>query len=744
MIANVLSIKRLLLLAVLFLGGCGALSNNESSTSHFESPTASDRQRNASWTPLQDTATFSAQRKGRFFKVELKKPHRVISTSAYKGGEKTDINYLVNHQSMETYADMRWVNRVLRNSPQAYQRIIAAEIGIQAEEMALMGTAANMQLLAHQQQVFSLPDVPKLIVDVYATAGVRGNAMRAGDSTYWYETSEGNKKYVPQTPSPEKQSGSQKGDMHGTINIMVLINQPVSAGAMNKLQMIATEAKSAALAELAISSRYSRHLASGTGTDQMIIASPLAADNNLDQGRAREFVFTSGSGHLKLGELVGTTVRQAVLQALVWQNGLPASAQANIYNALGRFGLTENNFMQRLLPYLPITERKQAESNPYSFSHENRVVATAYALAEVLDRFAYNTVVPDVKSETIRDFAAQAAVAISGKSERYPYYWRQLEVPTATGSLKQSEQQAIEGFIQALAIGWLDKWPEKLLSEKQPPKKPKASSKKIAFLHLNPKLGDLRGNTILLKEAIKQAAAAGAEWILTPELVLSGYRFSPLIGEKWIQTAPDKWTAQLQALADKLNVVLFLGHVEKASDGRRYNTLFVIDRAGKIIGKHHKIQTIPISEAWSSKGGQPKPVTVDNYQVGLLICADAYRQQHANKLKQAGAEMIVSAANWAPGEYGPQDSWRNRSRETGIPIFVNNRTGLEVRTKVEGRSSQFDLRRAISAVVYNGRHLVEHQNSNSSILLIDWDFANQRLISQRSFELKPPPLDIKP
>ncbi|WP_420589489.1 adenosylcobinamide amidohydrolase [Bacterioplanoides sp.] len=730
-------LTRLLLLSSLLLTGCSTFSNDQTEETVSDIPASAQSTTpstaTGNWTELQNSANFIAQRNGRFFKVQLKTPHRVISTSSYNGGEQTDLNYLVNHQSMEARADMRWVNRVLQNSPEQYQQLIADEIGIPADKMALMGTAANMQLLAHQQQIFtpdgSSPDASSaLVIDVYATAGVRGNAMRAGDPTSWYETPEGNKKHSPKKHgsknSPQKKSEKNKSDMHGTINIMVLINQPVSAGAMNKLQIITTEAKSAAMNELAVSSRYTRHLATGTGTDQMIIASPLAKDG--------EYSLNSGSGHLKLGEQVGSAVRKAVLQALVWQNGLPTSAQATIYNALGRFGgrnrLTEKNLMSRLLPYLPEAEQKQAERNPYSFSHENRVVASAYALASVLDRFAYSTLTPNAKNETIRDFVAQAAVAISGRSDRYAFYWQQLNAPISVTNVEQSEHQAVELFIQALAIGWLDKWPEKLLSAQQ-------TSKKIAFLHLDPKLGDLDGNTQLLTQAIQQAAAAGAEWILTPELALSGYRFTLAIGEDWIQPAPDQWTRQLQTLADDLDVVLFLGHVEQASDGNKYNTLFVIGRDGEIIGKHHKIQTIPVSEAWSTKGTEPQLVTVDNQQVGLLICADAYRDSHANKLKQAGADLIISAANWAPGEYGPRDSWRQRSLETGLPLFVNNRTGLEVRPPVEGTTSQFDLRQAISAVAYQGKHQVEHQNSGNSILLVNWDFETQALVSQRSFEL---------
>ena len=58
-----------------------------------------------------------------------------------------------------------------------------------------------------------------------------------------------------------------------------------------------TEAKSAALADLAVPSRYSPTIATGTGTDQFCLAAPLEPGR-----RARE----STSPHVKLGEIIGT------------------------------------------------------------------------------------------------------------------------------------------------------------------------------------------------------------------------------------------------------------------------------------------------------------------------------------------------------------------------------------------------------------------------------------------------------
>ena len=71
----------------------------------------------------------------------------------------------------------------------------------------------------------------------------------------------------------------------------------------------------------------------------------------------------------------------------------------------------------------------------------------------------------------------------------------------------------------------------------------------IAFLHLAPVPGDLSGNRRLIETAVMQAAQAGANWILTPELAVCGYSFIDRIGTDWIVPQPDDWMAQMGRLA---------------------------------------------------------------------------------------------------------------------------------------------------------------------------------------------------
>lgn len=259
---------------------------------------------------------------------------------------------------------------------------------------------------------------------------------------------------------------------------------------------------------------------------------------------------------------------------------------------------------------------------------------------------------------------------------------------------------------------------------------------KIAMLHLELKYADLDHNAQLIEAGIELAAKQGADWVMTPELALTGYRFDLKIGTDWIPLGPDQYVQRMQRLAKKHEITVFLSHLERVNAELEnnsektalFNTLFVIDRSGKIIGRHKKINTIPIAESWSTAGDKPTIVTVDQQKVGLLICADAWPKTHAQSLKQQGATMILSSASWAPGEYGPADTWEKRSLETQLPVFVNNRTGLE---------RQFDLRQSVSAISLQGKRLRSHQSSDSQVLLIEWNSQQNRIINYSKHAISP-------
>ena len=248
------------------------------------------------------------------------------------------------------------------------------------------------------------------------------------------------------------------------------------------------------------------------------------------------------------------------------------------------------------------------------------------------------------------------------------------------------------------------------------------STLRIALLHLAPRLGDVVYNRQRVETAVTIAAGLGADWIITPELCICGYQFTSRLGTEWILPQPDPWMVHFCQLIARLRVTVFLSHPERdRHTAKLYNTVFVIAADGTIIGTHRKVNVVPVAEAWSSRGEHIAPILVPPLSVGVLICADAYTPEIARRLQVQGAQLLVSPAAWGPWPHGPNGAWEQRTRETGLPLLVCNRTGTE---------QTLSFMEAESVVVKDGQRLLTFQAPRSVIVTVEWDLATQQIMSQ--------------
>ena len=168
---------------------------------------------------------------------------------------------------------------------------------------------------------------------------------------------------------------------------------------------------------------------------------------------------------------------------------------------------------------------------------------------------------------------------------------------------------------------------------------------RVSFLHLAPVTCEIEHNRRLVERAVNVAADDGADWVITPELCIPGYLFMKQIGTDWITPQPGPWMEEFCKLVKKRNVSVFLSHPERdpATD-KLYNTVFVINQQGHIVGKHSKIKALGGAESWSTAGTKIVPVECGGVQAGILICADAYKNEVAQALKDNGAARVIAYA----------------------------------------------------------------------------------------------------
>jgi adenosylcobinamide amidohydrolase len=391
--------------------------------------------------PLFDSPFAELRRCHRNVIAEMRAPARVLSTCHVNGGLRGDLRYLVNHQSCEPVKHEERFTLISSLGQEGYHRLVCDEIGIDPARTVLLCTAASMQylgLVTHRWEDLSVTAV--------VTAGVTGNAGCAGDHAH-YDEKDGAWQRTSAAPAEARHAGTHGG----TINTLLLFSSPLSDSALARAVVTMTEAKTSALLELAVGSKSSWRLATGTGTDQYAIAAP----QNGDPRR------TWTGKHTKAGELVGLTVREATLEALRWQNGLEPSYTRSLFHALGRFGLTEESFKLVQEDLLSEREFRLLKGNWKPVVYEPQLAAAAYALAAVLDRVLAGTFGASSARESLLHQAALMAAGVAGQPNDFASFRRELitHLPTELSPAPESLIAETVALAQrAIALGWQRKW----------------------------------------------------------------------------------------------------------------------------------------------------------------------------------------------------------------------------------------------------------------------------------------------
>ncbi|TQS45296.1 nitrilase-related carbon-nitrogen hydrolase [Cryptosporangium phraense] len=168
---------------------------------------------------------------------------------------------------------------------------------------------------------------------------------------------------------------------------------------------------------------------------------------------------------------------------------------------------------------------------------------------------------------------------------------------------------------------------------------------RVVCAQLAPVIGDLSANAGTSTAAVEAAAADGADLIVLPELVTSGYVFSSAAEARSLAIPPGS-----PLLADwgraAGNATVVGGFCEAGDDGRVYNSAAVVDRSG-VLAVYRK------THLWDAEGtafspGTAAPPVVETAagRVGVLICYDMEFPEMTRGLALAGADVLAVPTNW--------------------------------------------------------------------------------------------------
>lgn len=296
--------------------------------------------------------------------AKLPKGRRTLTTSWLNGGYREDLECIINNQIPR---GVKKGEELEGGDVSAYLSLLASKLGFDPSKSSGMLTAANMNNVSIVSKGFRGLEVTAIV-----TGGVEINGGRVGDPSSYYQE---NGNHFP---------------INGTINTILVINADLPEYVMARVIMTATEAKTVALQELMVPSRYSQGIATGSGTDMIAVVSDMTSPLKL----------TDAGKHSKLGELIGKCVIEAIKKALEKQSELTPISQRNMLLRLERFGVDEAY-------YWKVASHMAGENRKMSFLKDLRelalnpsLVAATAAITHIVDEVSWG-LLPETSARTM-------------------------------------------------------------------------------------------------------------------------------------------------------------------------------------------------------------------------------------------------------------------------------------------------------------------------------------------------------
>ncbi|MCF8008628.1 MAG: hypothetical protein K9K32_02580 [Halanaerobiales bacterium] len=203
---------------------------------------------------------------------------------------------------------------------------------------------------------------------------------------------------------------------------------------------------------------------------------------------------------------------------------------------------------------------------------------------------------------------------------------------------------------------------------------------KVTLIQPDLKIGKQKYNYKLIKRYLLEAVESQTDLIVLPETWYTGFGeiiFKEI--EKYAKLENSELIDFLKDFAFKNDVYLVGGTViEKERDGKYYNSLYFIDKNGKIKTKYKKIHLY-------SPGGENKVITpghkisivkTEFRKFGFMVCYDLRFPELSRLYGLKGVDVLFVVANFNDPK---KEQWLNQLRARALEnqyyVVACNRTG---------------------------------------------------------------------
>lgn len=213
----------------------------------------------------------------------------------------------------------------------------------------------------------------------------------------------------------------------------------------------------------------------------------------------------------------------------------------------------------------------------------------------------------------------------------------------------------------------------------------------VAVGQINIDLAQPDHNYATVHRYTERAAKAGADVIVFPEMWNTGYALAQL--DDLADPDGQRTLQLLQADATEYGINIVGGSVSTARDGKFYNTTYVVNQEGQLVGTYDKVHLFGLMDEgqYITAGSHGNSFDLAGVPSASAICYDLRFPEWLRTISLNGAQVLYLPAEW-PDVRIPQ--WealvKARAIENQQFVVAVNRVGRDANNRFNGHSLVVD------------------------------------------------------
>jgi predicted amidohydrolase len=201
---------------------------------------------------------------------------------------------------------------------------------------------------------------------------------------------------------------------------------------------------------------------------------------------------------------------------------------------------------------------------------------------------------------------------------------------------------------------------------------------KVACVQMNIAFGEPDKNFLAVEKYTEEAAKAGADVVVFPEMWNTGYAL-----EQLASIADENGTRTkelLSSLTKQYGINIVGGSVATRREGNFYNTMYVVNRSGEMVAAYDKAHLFKLMDEhhFMTAGKYDNVFELDGTTCGGIICYDLRFPEWTRTHVLKGAKIMFIPAEWPEPRI---DHWQlllqARAIENQCYVVAVNRVGTD-------------------------------------------------------------------